>query len=199
MQRSVCAGTTVGCGLEGEDEYDSDDGEGEYAEVADGGGEGLGYGQLEVGGEGGDAMGGVEEGCGEHDDEKQLGDGVAEEGEDVVVGDGVGEPSEGAGEVVDEDEGGQYHGGDGAADAEEGPPHRFQLLHRLFPRLRDSEGENDDDGDGDPGGESTGCYGGLRDTHAEDELRHGPGHKHQNPGCGVEECAQKEEDVKGYP
>ena len=44
MQRSVCAGTTVGVGrrangqtgLEGEDEEDGDDGEGECAEVADG-------------------------------------------------------------------------------------------------------------------------------------------------------------------
>ena len=91
-----------------EDEEDGDDGEGECAEVADGGCEALGYGQLEVGGEGGDAMGGVEEGRGEQDDEEQLGDGVAEEGEDVVVGDGVGQPSEGAGDVVGEDEGGQY-------------------------------------------------------------------------------------------
>ena len=120
-------------GLEGEDGDGCDYGEGKCAEVADGGGEGLGYGQLEVGGEGGDAMGGVEEGRGEEDDEEQLGDGVAEEGEHVVVGDGVGEPSEGAGDVVGEDEGGQYEGGDGAADAEEGPPHRFQLLHSCPP------------------------------------------------------------------
>ncbi len=141
MQRSVCAGTTVGVGrrangqtgLEGEDEEDGDDGEGECAEVADGGCEALGYGQLEVGGEGGDAMGGVEEGRGEQDDEEQLGDGVAEEGEDVVVDDGVGQPSEGASDVVGEDEGGQCEGGDGAADAEEGPPHRFQLLHSCPP------------------------------------------------------------------
>ncbi len=100
--------------------------------MADGGGEGLGYGQLEVGGECGDAMGGVEEGRGEEDDEEQLGDGVAEEREDVVVGDGVGQPSEGAGDVVGEDECGQCEGGDGAADAEERPPHRFQLLHRYY-------------------------------------------------------------------
>ena len=62
----------------------------------------------------------------------ELGDGVAEEGDEVVVGDGVGEPSEGAGEVVDEDEGGQCEGGDGAANAEERPPHWFQLLHRYY-------------------------------------------------------------------
>ena len=167
--------------------------------MADGGGEGLGYGQLEVGGECGDAMADVEEGRGEEDDEEQLGDGVAKEGEDVVVGDGVGEPSEGAGEVVDEDECGQCEGGDGAADAEECPPHRFQLLHRLLLRLQASEGENDDDGDDDPGGQSACGYGDLRDSDAEDELRHGPGHKEEDPGCGVEECAQKEEDVKGYP
>ena len=48
--------------LEGEDGEDCDYGEGECAEVADGGCQGLGYGQLEVGGEGGDAMGSVEEG-----------------------------------------------------------------------------------------------------------------------------------------
>ncbi len=121
-----------GGGLEREDGDDCDYGEGECAEVADGGGEGLGYGQLEVGGECGDAMGDVEEGGGEEDDEEQLGYGVAEEGEDVVVGYGVWEPSEGACDVVDEDEGGQHEGGDGAADAEERPPHWFQLLHRLL-------------------------------------------------------------------
>ena len=185
--------------LEGEDGDDCDYGEGECAEVADGGCQGLGYGQLEVGGERGDAMGNVEEGRGEQDDEEQLGDGIAEEREDVVVGDGVGQPSQGAGDVVGEDEGGQCEGGDGAADAEERPPHRFQLLHRLFPRLQASEGENDDGGDDDPGGESPGEDGALRDTYAEDELRHGPGHQHQDPGCGVEDCAQKEDDVEGYP
>ena len=46
--------------LEGEDGDDCDYGEGECAEVADGGCQGLGYGQLEVGGERGDAMGNVE-------------------------------------------------------------------------------------------------------------------------------------------
>ena len=91
----------------------------------------LGTGSLKSAGRVAMRWGGVEEGRGEEEDEEQLGDGVAEEREDVVVGYGVGEPSEGAGDVVGEDEGGQCEGGDGAADAEERPPHRFQLLHNV--------------------------------------------------------------------
>ena len=165
--------------------------------MADGGGEGFGYGELEVGGEGGDAMGDVEEGCGEDDDEDELGDGVAEEGEEVVVGYGVVQPAQGAGDVVDEDEGGQHKGGDCAAYAEEYPPYRFELLHLLFPGY--SEGDYDDDGYGDPGGEVSGDDGDGRDAYAQDELRQGFGHELQQPRCGVEGRGEQEEDVEGYP